>query len=349
MRKAAFLIAASALLWAQGAVKPAWVTQLPSQPGKVYAVGLALISPTESLAIRQAGSNAKGEVIARLRASVKSTTDLNTSSTVQRSTGAATTASSTQNLRQATTVAAQAMEIPGLAVEETWTDRRDNTVYALASLDVAAAQTELQNRFNAMQADLANETASGEPRERIRKLQRLRSAQAEMAKLDDMAGLLTAGGGDPALRSDVRKLRLSVDKLLDQLQASLTFCVGGDKDLGQGLDVGGLIRNAVLKQGLGWAESNGEFTLKLAFQGSRQGVDIKAKKPWEHQYGADFIVARAIVEVTLVDRAGTQYESTTIEGKGVHVQEMMADKKLMDDFKAKLGPALEKWLKELTK
>jgi hypothetical protein len=223
-------------------------------------------------------------------------------------------------------------------------------VYALAYLDVAAAESELRNRFSAMQNDLASENASGEPRERIRKLQRLKNAQIEMAKLDDMAGLLTAGGGDPALRTEVRKVKLWVDKLLDQLRASLTFCVGGDKDLGIGGDVANLVRNAVLKQGLGWVEQNGEFTLNLAFQGNRQGVDIKAKKNyWEHKYDADFIVARGVLEVTLVDRAGTQYESTVIEAKGVHPNEMMADRKLLDDFKLKLGVALEKWLKELTK
>lgn len=349
MKQALFTLAVPAVLLAQGNVKPMWVNQLPSAPGRVYAMGMAILTSTEAGAIRQAQNNARGEVLARLRASVKATTDTRTSSVVQRSTGGPTTGSSTQTYNQNVSVTAQATELPGLTVEETWTDTKQNTVYALAYLDVVAAHTELSKRFEAQRTDLASETAEGVARERLRKLQRMRAAQAEMAKLDDMAGLLVAAGGDAALRGEVRAQRLAVDKLLDQLKASLTFCVGGDRDLGVGGDVASALRNAVLKAGLGWAEQDGEFTLVLRFQGNRQGVDIKAKKQWwEHKYDADFIVARGILDVTLTDRAGTQYESTQIEAKGVATNEMQADKKMLDDYKKKLTGFVEKWLKEIT-
>lgn len=348
MKTCLLLLCVPGVVLAQGTIKPMWVNQLPSEQGRVYAMSSALISPSEAQAIKQAGSNAKGEVLARLRASVKATTDVRSNMNVQRSTGGPLTGSSTQSVNQATLIQAQALEVPGLAIAETWTDRKENTVYALAYLDVVAAQTELRNRYDAMQNDLANENAAGEPRERIRKLQRLKIAQLEMAKLDDLAGLLTAGGGEPQLRTDVRKLKLHVDKLLDQLRAGLTFAVGGDRDLGLGGDVGNLIRNAILKQGLGWAERDGEFTLNLRFQGARQGWDIGKKRWWQYQQNNDFIVARGVLEVTLVDRAGTQYESTTIEAKGVGTSEFQADRKLLEDYKQKLGTAISKWLVELT-
>ncbi len=350
MRMPALLLCVPAVALAQGSVKPMWVNQLPSEPGRIYAIGSALISPTEAMAIKKAGDNARGEVLARLRASVKSTTDMRSSSVVQRSTGSATTASSTQNFSQSTTVQAQALELPGLTVQETWTDRKDNTVWALAYLDAAVAQTELKTRFDAMTSELASENASGEPRERIRKLQRLKLAQAEMAKLDDTASLLTAAGGDPALRGEVRKTKLWVDKLLDELRASLTFSLGGDTDPNVVGDVASVLRNAVLKSGLGWAERDGEFTIQLKLKRSKAGLDIGAKKTyWDQQQTADFIITRGYLDLTLVDRAGTQYESTSIDAIGQGVDELSSERKLKKEFGTKIASALQKWLAELTK
>ncbi|MBP1626141.1 MAG: hypothetical protein H6Q00_616 [Holophagaceae bacterium] len=348
MKALAFALCVPSLVMAQSRIQPPWVNLLPSAPGRVYAVGLAPVAPTEGQAVRQASQNARVEVISRLRASVKGDTHLSTHAVVQRQGGSPASGSSTQTLSQDSTIQTQAVELPGLVVEETWVDRKGDTAYALAYLDVPAAEKELRNRFEAMKHDLAiEEGTSGGPRERLKRLQTLKSAQTEMDKLDDMAGLISAGGADPALRRGVRDLKLAVDRLLDRLRNSLTMCVGGDKDLGMGGDVATLVRNAVLKQGLGWAESNAEFTLNLRFQGNRQAWDIRKRRWWEYDHSADFIVARGILEITLADRAGTQYESTVIEAKGVGVSEFQADQRLLKDYKAKLESTLGQWLAEL--
>jgi len=348
MKAIALALCVPSIVMAQGLIRPPWVSLVPSAPGRVYAIGLASLEPAEAQAVRQASLNAKVEVISRLRASVKGSTNLTTHSEVQRQGGGTATGSSTQTLHQDSTIQAQAVELPGLAVEETWVDRKGNTAYALAYLDVPTAEQELRNRFGAMKQDLSVEAGvSGSPRDRLRRLQALKGAQAEMDKLDDMAGLISAGGGDPSLRRQVRDLKLSVDRLLDQLRNSLTMCAGGDKDLGLGGDVATLVRNAVLRQGLGWAESNAEFTLNLRFQGNRQGWDVRKRRWWDYDRNADFIVARGVLEITLVDRAGTQYESTVIEAKGVGVSEFQADQRLLKDYKAKLEGTLSQWLAEL--
>ncbi len=349
MRRTTLVLALPGILLAQDTMKPIWVTHLPQDPGRVYAMGMAQIAPTEAMALKQASNQAKGEVLARLRATVKATTETKQTYREQRGTGQATTGTGTRTFDQSTQIQAQATDLPGLAVAQTWTDRKENMVYALAYLDVALAERDLRTRFDAIQEDLAGTDAKGDSRERLRKLQRLRAAQAETSKLDDMAGLLAAGGGDPALRAEVRKVKLWVDKLLDELRASLTFCIQGDRQVGLGGDVANLLRNAVLKAGLGWVDQGGEFTLKLDFKGARKGLDIGKKQWWDHKYSADFIVARGLVEVTLLDRSGTAYESTTLEAKGVGTSEFQADRNLMKEYQEKLGSTLERWLKELTK
>nr|WP_320131920.1 hypothetical protein [uncultured Holophaga sp.] len=350
MKKLALALCVPGVVMAQGLIQPIWVQTLPSAPGRVYAMGLAPVTTGDAQAVRQATQNARVEVISRLRSSVKGSTSLSSHAEVQRQGGQKATGSSTQILDQSSTIQTQAVELPGLAVEETWVDRKGSTAYALAYLDVPAAEGELRNRFESLRHDLALDSGtSGAPRERLKRLQALRSAQAEMDRLDDLAGLISAGGGDPSLRRSVRDQKLAVDRLLDRLRNSLTLCIAGDRDLGTGGDIANLVRNAVLKQGLGWQERSAEFTLKLRFQGNRQGWDIHRRRWWEYSRTADFVVARGVLEITLLDQAGTEYESTVIEAKGVGTSEFQADQRLLKDYKDKLEETLGEWLAELVR
>lgn len=335
MRRSALLLCIPALLSAQEG-KPLWVSHLPQDPGRIYGLGMAPIAPTEAMAIRQAGNQARGEVLARLRASVKATTETRQTYQETKGTNQKTTGTGTRTYDQSTSVQSQAADLPGLTVAQTWTDRKENTVYALAYLDVAVAEQELRTRFDAIQNDLAGESAKGNPRERLRKLQRLKTAQGETAKLDDLAGLLGAGGGDAALRADVRKVKLWVDKLLDDLKASLCFSVSGLRQGGTDARIADIVRDAVLKAGLGWSERDPEFTIRLSFR-----VD--------HSSYAGSAIAMGTLEATLVDGAGTEYEQTTLRTKGVSTNEAQAEANLLKDYRARIGEALEKWLKELTK
>jgi len=332
----------------QGLVKPIWISALPERSGRVYAMGLASFSPSEALALKLASQNARIEVLTRLRASVKGETNVQSRASFSKESGGAATGSSSQSVAQDSQIRTQATDLPGLAVEETWSDLDGRTAYALAYLDVAVAERELRSRFEAARKDLALEAGNpADPRERMRKLQRLRRSQDELFKLDDLAGLLAAGGGDPVLRSEIRDQRLATDRQMEALRASLVFCLKGDKDFGAGMDIIALVRNAVLKQGLGWSESGGEFLLSLRYTGNRAGINIEKKQLWAHQQEADLIVARGVIEVTLADAKGTQYESTTLEAKGVGVTEFQADRALIKEFKAKLETTISRWLETL--
>lgn len=366
MKTAAFLgillaCAASAQTPAirQGLVRPIWVTTLPEQAGRVYAMGVAKVDASEADAINAAGQAARSEVLSRLRATVKSDTSVTTRATMTKEMGGKATGSSEQTFGQQTRIQASATDLPGLAVEETWVDAKGGTVYALAYLEVPVAERELRSRFNARKADLFQEGDSPtEPRERMRMLGRLKAAHTDLAKLDDMAALLAAGGGDAKLRAQVREGLLSVERQMEQLRASLTLSLEGASGATQ---VASVVRNAALKAGLGWTQQGGEFQLVLDYRTDAKTAKVDQQhQNWNgwwrggwvsHTVTRDtgIIVARGILTITLRDRAGTEYESVDIEAKGLGVTEFQAENKLKDDFKAKVEKTFGKWLENLVK
>jgi hypothetical protein len=344
----------------QSLVKPIWITALPNAPGRVYAMGLAPFAPGEAQAVVQASQNARGEVLARLRANVHAETNVRSTAQVNQQTGSQATGSSQQQVDQAVRIEAQASELPGLAVEETWTDGPGRTVYALAYLDVPLAEQELRSRYQTRRSDLAREPETpAAPRERLRMLNRLKEAQSELVQLDDQAALLAAGGGDPGLRSQVRASRLAVDRQMEQLRNSLTFSL--DPGSRGATQIATLLRNAVLKAGLGWAENGGEFQLVMDFSGDREHAKMDVQhKDWQwngwwhgawvsHTQSVDsgIIVARGVLELTLQDRAGNPYESVEVEAKGLGVSEFQAEQRLKDDLRNKLEKTFGKWLEHL--
>ena len=343
----------------QGSVRPPWISVLPASPGRVYALGLAPVAPSVAKALAGASQNARGEVLGRLRASVKAETSITATTTLTREAGGRASGSSTQHVGQATLIQASATELPGLVVEETWVDGPGATAYALAYLDVPVAERELRVRFEAQRNDLLQEGATPEaPRERMRMLGRLKGAQVELAKLDDLAALIAAGGGDGALRGEVRSAKLALDRQLDQLRATLTLSLEGAQGATQ---IAGVVRNAALKAGLGWAEAGGAFRLVLDYRGDTQAARIEVQQQqwngwWRggwvsHAVDKDsgIVVARGLLTITLKDREGTAYESVDVEAKGLGVTDFQAENKLKDDFRAKVEKTFAKWLEGLVK
>jgi len=343
----------------QGTVKPMWISSLPRAQGRVYALGIAPVTVGDGKAITAASQNARGEVLSRLRASVKAETNISTSATTSQATGGKATGFSQQQVGQSTRIQASATDLPGLTVEETWVDSPGATAYALAYLDVPVAEQELRARFVALKEDLFQEgDTPTAPRERMRMLARLKVAQVELAKLDDMAGLLAAGGGDPKLRGQIRSGKLSVDREMDQLRASLTLSLEGATGASQ---LAGILRNAALKAGLGWAETGGEFQLVMNYQSDARSAKIDVQQTqwngwWRggwvsHTVNQDtgIIVARGVLTITLKDRSGTQYESVDIEAKGLGVTDFQAENKLKEDFRVKVERTFGTWLENLVK
>jgi len=338
------LLLVPALVAAQAA-KPIWISVLPVQPGRVYGLGLAAIA-SDGAALRQASDNARADVIVRLRANVKADTRVSTVLQETRASTGPATGSRTQNTQVDTQVQSQAADLPGLVVEETYLDRPGATGYALAYLDLDIAQRELRTRLDAVNGQLGAEPAEQGVRARLVQAQALKQAHGELIRLDDLAGLLGGGGGDPALRAEVLKARLETERRMVVARSALTFGLAPAAEL-EDQDVKDVVRTAVLKEGMGWSDRKPLFSITLRVRSGRNGVALGRRAWWDYQRTPDFVVAQGSLNLTLVDSAGQQYESMTIVAKGVGVNEFQADSLLLADYKAKLGKAVGAWLADL--
>jgi len=331
-----------------GAARPMWISVLPTQPGRVYGMGVAAIT-SDAVTIRQVSDNARADVISRLRANVKSDTRITTTYQESRAQGGPASASRTQNAQVGTEVQARAADLPGLVVEETYMDRAGNTGYALAYLDMGIAQQELQTRLDNLKADLGAQRPEQGVRGKLVEAQALKKAHDQLDQLDDLSGLLSGGGGDPALRSDVLKTRQDTERRMVAARNALTFGLAPAPGMDMDQDVKAVVRNAVLREGMGWSDRNPMFSIALRVRTGRNGVQVGRKAWWDYQRSADFIVANGSLSLTLVDSTGQEYESVNIVCKGVGVTEFQADSLLLADYKAKLGKAVAAWLDDLGK
>ena len=335
-------------LIAPQAAKPIWISVLPVQPGRVYGLGLAAIT-SDAATLRQASDNARADVIARMRANIKADTRVSTVSQETRSSAGPATASRSQNTQVDTQVQAQAADLPGLTVEETFLDRPGATGYALAYLDLDIAQRELRTRLDTLNADLAADRGEQGIRAKLVQAQALKKAHGELVQLDDLAGLLSGGGGDPVLRADVLKSRLDVERRMVAARAALTFGLAPTPGIDLDQDVKDVVRTAVLKEGMGWSDQRPLLSITLRVRSGRNGVAVGRRAWWDYRRAADFVVAQGSMSLTLEDSTGQQYESMTIVAKGVGVNEFQADSLLLADYKAKLGKAVAAWLNDLAR
>jgi hypothetical protein len=334
----------SCVLLAQGSVRPAWIDVLPSQPGRVYAVGVATLTGNQAQSLQQAGQHARVELVVQLRASVKGTTTVQSSSSVQRQLGGPTTARSQQQLSEDSRISAQATDLPGLTVAETWVDAPGHTVYALAFMDVGRAILELQARLDDIRKDL-EASADGADESAARTIQRLKKGRAELAKLEILADPLIAGGGSPMVRSDIRDARQALEQRLAQVRRSMTL---GLRDGGSGIpvDLATVVRNAALKQGLGWTEGKGQFTIGVRLLDGA-GKANAGRDWWDLTPSPDFTVAKAALELTITGRDGVPYQAVPIEATGLGTSGLEAGRGLVTDCQKKLEKLFDKWLDDL--
>lgn len=351
------LIAVPVLAAPAPLVRPPWVTVLPVQAGRVYGLGVAPLAGADAQALRAAADNGRADVIARLRANVKGDTQITTSYQESRTGAGPATGTRTQSAQIGTQVQVQAADLPGLVVEETFLDRSGASAYALAYLDLDLAQRELQARLDALRQDLAAERGETGVRGKLVAAQALKKAHGQLLQLDDLSGLLGAGGGDPALRAEVAKARYDVERRLVAARAALTFGLAPSPGVELDEDVKDVVRTAVLREGMGWSDRQPMFAIRLRQRTGRATASIGPQGAvtggrqnwWDRQRSADFIIAQGALSLSLEDSSGQQYESMTLVAKGVGVNEFQADSLLLADYRNKLGKAVAAWLADLGK
>jgi len=342
-------------LFLAAAPKPAWIWTLPEVPGKVYGLGVATADNTRALALKQASDGAKADVVARLRANVKSdtkvSTDFRETRTVAGKSDVATATRSTTAVSDVN-IQAQAVDLPGLSIETTYLDTEgaSPTIYALAVLDLGIAEQELRSGHNAVLGGLAADPGD-DGRAKLRRLQALKKGLVELGRLEPLAGLVRAGGGDPKIAEAIIHTRLLAEQELAALRPSLTFGLTPNAQVPVDAEVKAAVRTAILKEGLGWSDKAPVFAITMRARSGKNGVDLPNRQGgwWDYNRGADFVVAQGTLSLTLVDNTGQEYESTLIVAKGVGINEFQADTQLLQDYKHKLTKAVSAWMADLGK
>jgi hypothetical protein len=346
-----FALALPALI-AVAPAKPSWIETLPEAPGRVYGLGAASVANTRALALKQASDGARADVLSRLRASIKAETRTATSFHQNNTVSGKRTsadASRSVNARTEVSVQSQAADLPGLTVGATYLDETPSgaTLYALACLDVTAADQELRARYDTIAASLAAPAPAATGREIFHRIGILKKALGDLDKLDDLSSLLRVAGGDPSLREAVLKTRLGVERERAGMRSLVTFGFQESADVTVDEEVKGAVRTAILKEGMGWTDHDPLFSLSLRVKQKRDGVQAGRGVWWEYRRGPDFIMAQGTLSLTLVDKTGQAFESTTLLAKGVGVTELQAEALLLQDYRAKLTKAVALWLADM--
>lgn len=311
--------------WAQAANLPSWVTGLPSSTGHVYAVGSANIKEegSEAKAISRAGEGAKVELLSTLRANVKSSQQSKATLKVQRS--VSTESSLEEQVEKNTVITTSARDLPGLKIAETYIDRDNDSVYALADLDLSAATAELGRRQQQLETRLADLRGKTEP-----SLEDLGDAEAFLKKNGptlDMAALLVSRLGRQA-----GKIQASHDEyraLVVSLKKGITF--GLEQQAATGRDIGALM-SAVTAAGYSWSRQP-RYTFSI-----ETGVKPRA----DFAYGRN--VVKGTINLMLLDNAGTVLKTEKLAGSGTGTSEVKAQEALDRRFDEQIGDAIRSWL-----
>ncbi|BDU74744.1 hypothetical protein [Mesoterricola silvestris] len=267
----------SAALGLQPAPRPAWVERLPESPGRLYAMGTADLVAREGQSITRASDRARLEVVARLRATVKGQTSITQRTAEGKRDGQTTVGSGERVVREEVSVGARAEDLPGLVVEQTFTDPAARTVYALAYLDLPQARATLASRLDAIR--LARVRLGKESSRRA--LWKFRKLTLDLDQVEASLGLLAVTGVGADLRPLLEAERAAVDLRRDHLnQADLppvdfsrtALGLRSNVDLPPG--VASYLKSQVTACGLVSRETDPDLVLDLAFGGGPRGPEF---------------------------------------------------------------------------
>jgi len=275
--------------------RPAWIESLPSEPGRLYALGTADFGPatSEGRALAQASDRARLEVIARLRVNVRGQLSTTTRTSQSGSGGTSLSGYGERVTRDDVRVGTQAEDLPGLAVARTY----------LAVLDLEQASQSLHERLSTLKASrLALE------KERNRRARwRLRRLQGDFARLNELATLLAPVAPLESFRAQAQAEGEAVNRRLALLEAAdlpplelqkCAMALRPNMALPTGLE--DFLVSQITTTGLKCREAGPDFRLELTFSGGSKGPDFIFAEP---QFGGA-ILYRIEAAVQITDAGG---------------------------------------------
>lgn len=337
------LVFTTQLALATEATPPSWVQVLPQASGRIYGVGLAMVSSSEAKAIEIAGQAARFEVLARLRSTVQGNTTIQTSMATQRGTGIQTNASQSQRVSVNGKVSVEANALPGMVIEERYVDKTGRTAYVLAYLDVVAAEKALREQLTALTSEW-DRCSAEENQPAFKTYQHFRRLQGQALSLEGTASLLGAQGNDRTLREEAQRIRLHISGRLSTLQRQLTIGLRPGSSIPN--DLKNLLREGVTQAGLIWRDTDPAMVLEMDFKGSRQAVNINKRSWFEMERNSDFMGVRLTVNCSICDVDGSTIGSFDIDAKGVGVDEFSARRALVKELRKTLPNRVKETISE---
>jgi len=256
--------------------RPDWIENLPGGAGRLYAMGTSDLGGSEGESITRASDRARLEVVTRLRATVRGRTSV-TTRTSELARGSAKSGAADRQVRDEVSVGARAEDLPGLVVEHTYTDRPARTVYALAYLDLALAQSGLAARLDQVRAGRTR--VGGEWSRKAR--WRLRKLQQDLNRVDESIALLAVTGVGLDLRPALQTERAALDQALQRLEgkplppidlAKTTMGLRANVDFPPGIQA--YLESQITDCGLIYRNLNPDLVVDLSFSGGSQGPEF---------------------------------------------------------------------------
>lgn len=327
------LVFTTQLALATEATPPSWVHVLPQTPGRIYGVGLAMVSSSEAKAIEIASQAARFEVLARLRSTVQGNTTIQTLMATQRGTGIQTNASQSQRVSVNGKVSVEANALPGMVIEERYIDKAGRTAYILAYLDIVAAEKALREQLTALASEW-NRCSAEENQLAFKTYQHFRRLHGQSINLEDTASLLGAEGNDITLREETQRIRLHISGRLSALQRQLTIGLRPNNNIPN--DLKSVLRDGVTQAGLIWRDTDPAMVLEVDLRGSRQAININRRSWFEMEQSPDFMGVRLAVNCSICDVDGSTIGSFDIDVKGVGGDEFSARRALVKELRRTL-------------
>lgn len=200
--------------------RPLWIDNPPHQSGRAYGVGSAEVYGSESRALQTAREQATANLLASIRATFSSQTDISRTAEMH-SDGSMLLH---DQLQQQIRTQVKPVELPGIRVAETWTRPDGREIWVLAQLDRMAAEQQLLQSLNQLDQRML---ARGLPNSgsKLERLQYLAPTLKELVEhqqlLEPLAFLGAESRIDAAQRRGVEQLDSEIRRLLASLTLTL--------------------------------------------------------------------------------------------------------------------------------